>query len=416
MIKPLSLFIALRYTRAKKRNQFVSFISLASMIGIALGVAVLITVLSVMNGFDYQIKKRFFAVAPQVTVITRQNLSDQWQSLIAQVDKVSGIAAEAPFVNGKGMLTHNGQVSGVEVLGIKPSDESRISELSKKMLSGRLSSLTPGSFHIALGVTLADNLGLTLGDKVILLTPQTSVSPLGITPRYRQFTVSAIYHVGGGFGFDNGVAYINIQDAERLFTSNSRLSGLHIKLENLYQAAPVSQQLMSQLPPGFMVSNWTETYGAFFHALAMEKTMMFIILILIVAVAAFNLVSTLVMVVNDKQSDIAILRTLGATPSTIMLTFILQGAIVGLLGVIVGVIFGLLLAANATSIVNFLQQAFHVQFIPSSVYFINYLPSRILPLDVVEVAGYGWLLSLLATIYPAVRAFKTQPAQALRYE
>lgn len=386
------------------------------MIGIALGVAVLITVLSVMNGFDYQIKKRFFAVAPQVTVLTQADLTKEWSTQLHQLSQQQGITAVAPFVNGKGMLTHHGQVSGVEVLGINPKQESAISALATKVYSGNLNSLQPNQFNIAIGMTLANNLDLSVGDKVILLTPQTSVSPLGIAPRYRQFTVSAIFHVGGGFGFDNGVAYINLQDAQRLFTGSARLSGFHIKLDNLYQAGIVSERLRAQLPPGYLVSNWTETYGAFFHALAMEKTMMFIILLLIVAVAAFNLVSTLVMVVNDKQSDIAILRTLGASPATIMLSFIYQGAIVGLFGVLLGVGLGLLLAVNATQIVNTIQQLFHVQLIPSSVYFINYLPSRILPMDVIKVAVYAWMLSLIATIYPATRAFKTQPAQALRYE
>jgi lipoprotein-releasing system permease protein len=416
MIKPLSLHIAWRYTRAKKRNQFVSFISLASMLGIALGIAVLITVLSVMNGFDYQIKTRFFAVAPQVTVVTEQNLEDQWSALEHQAYNVKGVVASAPFVNGKGMLTHDGMVSGVQVLGINPSREEKISKLNKKMVSGSLNSLTPGSYHIVLGMTLASNLGLQVGDKVVLLTPQTSVSPLGIAPRYRQFTVSGIFHVGGGFGFDNGVAYTSLQDAQRLFLGAQRLSGLHIKLRNLYDAPSITSALAKKFPPGFQISNWTQTYGAFFHALAMEKTMMFIILILIVAVAAFNLVSTLVMVVNDKQSEIAILRTLGARRSMIMATFIFQGAIVGILGTLIGVIAGLLLASNATAIVNEIQHVFHVQFIQSSVYFIDYLPSKIEFSDVLHVAFYGFVLSLVATIYPAFRAFKCQPAEALRYE
>ena len=416
MIRPLSLYIGLRYTRAKRRNGFISFISMASMIGIALGVAVLITVLSVMNGFDYEIKHRFFAIAPQMTVFSSQDMHGRWQDLQQTVDRTAGVKASAPFVNGKGMLSYQGQVSGVEVMGIDPKQEPKISAIANKMTDGQLSSLQPGKYRMVIGYKLADNMGLNVGDKVVLLTPQTTMSPLGIQPRYRQFTISGIFDAGGGFGFDDGVAYVSLQDAQKLYAGGKKYSGLHLTLNDIYSAGTMSRRLASILPPTYLVSNWMQQYGAFFKALAMEKTMMFIILILIVAVAAFNLVSTLVMVVNDKQSDIAILRTLGARPRSIMMTFIFQGAIIGLIGVIAGVILGLLLAENANSIVTFLQNTFHMQLISASVYYVNFLPVRILPIDVLNIAAWAFGLSLLATLYPAFRAYRTQPAEALRYE
>lgn len=416
MFRPLSLFLALRYTRAKKRSGFVSFISLASMIGIALGVAVLITVMSVMNGFDYKIKSKFFSIAPQLTIATRQNLADQWPSLMQQVNKEPEVLASSPFVNGKAMISHEGDVSGVQVFGIFPEYETKISMIGSKLVQGSLSSLVSGKYTAVIGAGLAKLLNVTVGDKIILLTTQTTISPLGIQPRYRQFSVSGIFSVGSGFGYDNNVIFTHIKDAERLFSGGPSVSGLHVKLKNLYQAHPINLQLAKKLPPGFTVTDWTQTFGAFFQALAMEKTMMFIILILIVGVAAFNLVSTLVMVVNDKQSDIAILRTLGAKRRDILVTFIFQGAIVGLIGTLIGVGLGLALSYYASEIVAFLQKTFHVQFIPSSVYFINYLPSRILPMDIVHIAGASFSLSLLATLYPSISAFRVQPAKALRYE
>lgn len=416
MMKSLSLYIGLRYTRAKKRNGFISFISMASMIGIALGVAVLITVLSVMSGFDHEIKHRFFAMAAQVTVYSADPIDGGLSYLEKQVEHHPGVSNSAPFINGKGMLSYHGQVSGVEVMGIDPDKERRISQLANKVVEGSLASLKPGNYNMVIGYKTADQLGLTLGDKVVLLTPQTTTSPLGIQPRYRRFTVSGVFDSGGGFGFDSGVAYINMTDASKLYAGGQSLTGLHLKLKNLYQANQISRSLANHLPANVMVSDWTQQFGAFFKALAMEKTMMFIILILIVAVAAFNLVSTLVMVVNDKQADIAILRTLGATPRDIFMIFIYQGAIIGFIGVLFGVIFGLLLASNANAVVTFLQNTFHIQLISSSVYFVDFLPVKILPWDVAHIALWAFGLSLVATLYPSYRAYRTQPAEALRYE
>ena len=415
MYRPLSLFIGLRYTRAKRRNHFISFISLASMLGIAIGVAVLITVMSIMNGFDHQIRHRFFAIAPQVTVLTKQDLSQSFSDLIKKTANLSGVVAAAPFASGNGMLMKGGQMAGVQLMGILPSREAKISRLSESMVLGKLSSLKPNSFHIIIGQAVADNLGLRLGEKINILTPQTSVTLAGVFPRYKTFKVSGIYHSSGGL-FDSSVAYINMQDAQKLFLLGQRESGVHLKLTNLYQAQDVTQQLERLLPPSFLITNWTMQFGAFFQALAMEKTMLFIVLLLIIAVAAFNLVSSLVMLVNEKRADIAILRTLGARPRTIMMTFVTQGMAIGLMGTVLGIVGGLLLASNVTGLANFLQNVFHIQFVRSSVFFIDFVPSKINSADVWHIGFSAVILSALATLYPAWVAFKVQPAEALRYE
>jgi len=415
MIRPVSLYIGLRYTRAKRRNRFVSFISLVSMLGIALGVAVLITVLSVMNGFDYQIRKQFFSVAPAITVSTRQDISKIWPELSRQVSQVEGIDTVAPFVSGKGMLTNQGLVSGVEALGVIPEQEAQISSIPSKMTEGKFSSLTPGSYHMVIGKKLASSLGLMLGDKVSLFTSQTTTTPFGMLPRFRQFTVTGIFDMQSGFGFETGVAFINLKDAEKLYAPDV-IGGLHLRLHNVFQAPEISDKLNSTLSSNYYISDWTQTFGTFFKSLAMEKTMMFVILLLIVAVAVFNLVATLMMTVNEKRTDIAILRTIGASPRTILTIFIIQGGLVGIVGTLIGIVSGILLALNATEIVNWLQHVFHLNLISSSVYFVNYLPSRLQWTDVVNIAVWAFGLSLVATIYPAWVASRTEPAEALRYE
>lgn len=416
MIRPLSLYIGLRYTRAKRRNRFISFISLASMLGIAIGVIALITVLSVMNGFDYQIRKRFFAIAPEVTVLTGQNILSTWQKTSHKIEQVQEISGVAPYVSGKGMLINNGEIEGVQAVGISPKTESKVSQIANNMKSGSIKSLTPGKYNMVIGLALAERLGVKVGDQLTLLTPQTTVSLAGIFPRYRRFRITGIFHTGSGFGFESQVVYINMQDAAKLFSTGQVISGFHIKLHNLYAAPEVTEMLRSVLPVTYSVTNWTIQFGAFFQALAMEKTMLFVILSLIIAVAVFNLISTLVMVVNDKRSDIAILRTLGATPGMIMRTIMVQGAIIGLVGTLIGLVLGLLLAANATAITNWLQDLLGVHVLQSSVYFLDYLPSRIELADVMKVCLIAFGLSILATLYPARMAFKTQPAEALRYE
>lgn len=416
MMRPLSVYIGFRYTRAKRRNHFISFIAFASMLGIAVGVMVLITVLSVMNGFDYQIRKRFFAIAPQVTILTRQDITQSWPQLKQKAMKIPGVVSAAPYVSGKGIMIGAGDVAGVETVGIVPQQERSISELAEKITAGDIDSLAPGQFKIIIGQALASQLNLSIGDKINLFTPQSNITIAGVFPRYKPFTVSGIFHTSDGFGFDSSIVYIHMQDAQRLFGTQQSTSGLHVKLKNLYAAGEVTQQLMRQLPQQYAVTNWMESFGSFFQAFVMEKTILFVILLLIVAVAVFNLVSTLVMVVNDKRADIAILRTIGASPGMVLRTILVQGAIIGLVGTILGLIAGVILALNVTRIADAVQRLFHVQFLKSSVFFIDFLPSQIHISDIVIVCCISLLLSILATLYPAWMAFKTQPAEALRYE
>jgi lipoprotein-releasing system permease protein len=416
VFRPVSLFVGLRYTRAKRRNHFISFISLTSMIGIALGVTVLITVLSVMNGFDAAIRDHFFAMAQQVNVRSLGNSIPAWETLAQKLSKENGVTGAAPFVEGQGLISANGQTSGVMTFGILPDSEKQISILANKMVSGSLDALTPRHFGIVLGAKLAGNLGLSLGDKVTLIVPTATLTPVGILPRYKIFTVAGIFKIGNGFGYDSQYAYMNLQDAQKLFLLGNAVSGIQLKLKDFYQAPALSKQLADKLPPGYLVSNWTENYGAFFEAIKLEKTMMFLMLILIIAVAAFNLVSTLVMMVTDKRADIAILRTLGATPQLILRIFMIQGIVIGVVGTMLGLAGGILLSLHVTELVNSIQTMFHLKLISSDVYYVNYLPSRLQPADVWHVCLISLGLSLLATIYPALKAAGTQPAEALRYE
>ena len=414
MFRPLAVFIGLRYTRAKKKNHFVSFISLSSMLGIGMGVMVLITVLSVMNGFDAEIHKRFFGMAPEITINTQDGKLRNWQALALSLQKTKGIKAIAPFVGTQGLLTHDGQVLPIVLTGILPEQEEPISHLQKKLLLGSMTDLN--HFGILLGKGLAESLGVSLGDKVTIMIPEATVTPAGMIPRFKRFSVTGVFSAGTGFNFDTKLAFINLFDAQKLLQLGDDVTGLKIKIDNIYQAPKMSEALAQQLGEEYQVGNWTEQFGAFFQAVKMEKTMMFLILLLIIAVAAFNLVSSLVMVVNDKQADIAILRTIGATPATILWIFIVQGMMVGFVGTLIGLLGGLLLASNATSIVNTLQSWFNMQVLSSNIYFVDYLPSKILFRDLWQVCVMALLMSFVATIYPAWRASKTVIAEALHYE
>ena len=416
MFRPLPIFLGLRYSRAKRSHFFVSFIALASMLGIALGVAVLITVLSVMNGFDQEIRAKIFGMTPQVTVSTFSGRLDHWQSLEKKVLRIKHVRADAPYVSGQGMLAGHGEVAPAFVRGIDPRMEKRVSSMGKHVIEGKFSNLKPGQYGIILGDELASRLGAAMGDKITVLTAQPSVTPLGLLPRFKRFRVMGVFHVGGGFGFDGNLALVNLADAQKLFSLGNNITGIRLKVSDLYAAPAVTRTLDKKLPGNYRVSNWTDEYGAFFHAIRMEKTMMFIILILIVGVAAFNLVATLVMVVNDKRSEIAILRTLGASSFTILTTFIVQGLMIGMVGVGLGIVGGVLLANNVTAVVKGLESLLHVHFITSSVYFIDYLPSKLELTDVFKIGGVAMFLSLIATIYPAWQASRTEPAEALRYD
>ncbi|MBV9575415.1 MAG: lipoprotein-releasing ABC transporter permease subunit [Gammaproteobacteria bacterium] len=417
MFKPAALFIGLRYTRAKRRNHFISFISVISMIGIALGMTVLITVLSVMNGFDDEIQKRVFSMVPPITVSSISGYISEWQDLQKEVMQLPAITASAPFVTGEVLLNSGGSTQPSIIFGVLPNQEKKVSQVANKMIAGKLSDLQSGKFGIVLGEDLAARLYAKIGDKITVVTPQVSLSPAGVIPRFKRFTVIGIFRAGNGFGFDRGVGFVHITDAQKLLGLNSHtVTGLHLNTSQVFAAPRIAQTLANQLSPSASITTWATQFGEFFHAIQLEKTMMFLILMLIIAVAAFNLVSTLIMVVSEKEPDIAILRTFGATPGMIMTIFIIQGGIIGIVGTLLGLIGGISLAWNVTDIVNGIEHIFHVQFLSSNVYFVDYLPSKIEWWDVIKISGASLLLSLLATIYPAWRASKTDPVESLRYE
>ena len=415
MSLPYELFIGLRYTRAKRRNHFISFISLTSMLGIMLGVGALIIVLSVMNGFQQELRMRILGVASHVQITGPDNFLTDWQPVADEAMKNPEVVAAAPYVNAQAMLSNGGNVRGALVRGIVPDAEDRVADIGNHMIAGSLERLQPGEFGIALGSELARALGVYPGDQITLIAPQGLVTPAGLIPRLKQFRVTGVFSVGH-YEYDSGLALINLQDAQRLYQLGERVSGVRLKLQDLFKSREVSRELMGAISEEVYVSDWTQQHATFFRAVEIEKRVMFIILTLIVAVAAFNIVSTLVMVVTDKQSDIAILRTLGASPGSIMKVFLVQGALIGVIGTLMGVLFGLVVAYNIDVIVPTLERLLNVQFLSKEVYFISELPSEVQLDDVLGVTGLALVLSLLAGLYPSWRASRLRPAEALRYE
>jgi lipoprotein-releasing system permease protein len=416
MFKPLALFIGFRYVRAKRQNGFISFISLASFLGIALGVTVLITVLSVMNGFDQQIRHKIFSLADQVTVTNHTESIPQWQVLGESLKNNDQVVDIAPFVDGQAMLTHSGEMKPVIIKGIEPSKQALVANMNDKFIYGSFDSLKAGEYGVLIGAKLANMLDVTLGDKITMIGPKATSSPMGMMPRYKRLTITGIFHVGSGFGYDDSLAFMHLKDAQTMYQMSDNVSGIRLKIHDLYDAVPLTKSLRASLPPGYWASNWTDKYGQLFNAIAMEKTMMFLILFLIIAIAAFNLVSMLVMMVTDKQSEIAILRTQGASRGLIMAVFMFQGCLIGLVGTLIGVVGGVQLSAHVTGFVAWLEQLINHHFVMEGVYWIDYLPSRLLWSDVRLVGWLSLMMSLLATLYPAFRAAKVHPAKALRYE
>lgn len=416
MFKPLELFVALRYIRAKRRNQFISFISSSSMIGITLGVAVLITVLSVMNGFVTELRTRILGMASHVTVSGYDGVLQGWpdvsKELLAAEPRIIGIA---PYISAEGMLTSGQAVKGALIRGVLPADEPNVSTVWEKMLVGNLSDLKPGAYRIILGRGLARALNVVAGDKVTLVTPQAMSTPAGVLPRLKRFTISGVFEVGHN-DYDTAMAFIHMEDAAKLFRMDDNVTGLRLKLNDLFAAPQVRYDLSEKLSGSYWISDWSRQHANFFRAVKIEKRMMFLMLLLIVAVAAFNIVSTLVMVVTDKQSDIAILRTLGASPRSILYIFIIQGTVIGFIGTILGTVGGVSLALNVETVVPALERLFGVEFMPADVYYISDFPSELHWDDVMQITGISFLLSVLATLYPAWSASRTQPAEALRYE
>lgn len=415
MYHPLSLFVGLRYTRSRRRNHFISFISLISTLGIALGVVVLITVLSVMNGFHKEVRERILGMASHGDVQALDGRMTDWQEAMALAKKHPRVLGAAPYIEGQAMLSHGREVTGAIVRGVDPDLESQVVDVGAHMVAGSLGDLQAGEFRIILGRELADVLGVTLGDKVTVIVPQVTVTVAGSMPRLKRFTVSGLFEVGMG-EYDRGVAIVHIKDAALLQQLGDAVTGVRLRIDDVWQARQVGLELAQSLQGRYRVLNWTDYHRNFFAALKMEKRMMGLLLFFIVVIAAFNIVSTLVMMVVDKQSDIAILKTFGATPGQVMRIFIVQGATLGAIGTSIGVVVGLALALNIESAVAAIEQLFGVQFIDPSVYYIAKLPSDVQAFDILLVGVGSFLLSLLMTLAPAWRAYRTQPAEALRYE
>lgn len=411
--------IGLRYTRAQPRegggNQFISFIALISMLGLALGVAALIIVLSVMNGFQKELRERILGVVSHIQVSSESGELADWSHVVQGVARHPQVRAAAPFVQQQGMLSFDGQVRGVMVRGIVPRAEDTVANFSRHMQAGKLTQLVPGEFGIVLGAELAHGLQVHLGDKVTLLAPQGLVTPAAILPRVKQFRVVGIFDVGM-FEFDSGLALIEMSDAQKMYRMGDRVSGVRLKVDDLFAAPKISRELLRYLDADVGVTDWTRSHANFFRAVDIEKRMMFLILLLIVAVAAFNIVSTLVMAVQDKRADIAILRTLGASPPSIMGIFIVQGTLIGVIGLLSGVALGVAVSLNIDVVVPFIERLFSMQFLAKDVYYISELPSDMHWSDVGTICVVSFVLTILATLYPSWRASRTQPAEALRYE
>ncbi|WP_131111226.1 lipoprotein-releasing ABC transporter permease subunit [Sulfuricystis thermophila] len=415
---PYEALIGLRYTAAKKPgggNRFISFISLISMLGLGLGVAALIVVLSVMNGFQKELRTRILGVASHVQVMGDEGELIGWPGIVERVAGHPRVLAGAPYVQQQAMLSLAGQVKGVVVRGILPGEEEKVADFARHMKAGRLEDLQPGEFGIILGSELAYALRAYPGDKVTLIAPQGMVTPAAVLPRMKQFTVVGIFEVGM-FEYDSGLGLVRLEDAQKLYQMGEAVSGVRLKLDDLFAAPQVVRELAGSLPPGLRLTDWTKSHANFFRAVQIEKNMMFLILLLIVAVAAFNIVSTLVMTVQDKRADIAILRTLGASPGSVMAIFVIQGTLIGAIGLLLGVAGGVALALNVETVVPFIERVFGIQFLAKDVYYISDLPSDLHWSDVWIIGATSFALTVLATLYPSWRASRTNPAEALRYE
>jgi lipoprotein-releasing system permease protein len=386
------------------------------MLGIALGVTVLITVLSVMNGFDEQIQLRIFDAVPHIRITDEQARLGNWKELMSRLSKYKGILGQAPYINGQALLTSGDQVHPVLIQGILPSQPGRIFGIEQHMVAGNIQELTTKPFGIILGRSLAFDLGVMVGDRINVIVPSVSMSPLGTIPRFKRFLVVGIFSLVSGFGYDSNYAYINLTDAQKLYHFGSAVTGIQLRTKDIFSAIPIANTIQKKLGFDYQVYTWADQFGAFYHAVQMEKTIMFLILLMLIAIAAFSLVSSLVMLVNDKKSDIAILRTFGATPRLISQIFVVQGFFVGFIGTSLGVLAGILLSLHITKIANWIQQISHTQLINANVYFVDYLPSKLMGLDIWHVILASLGMSFLATLYPAWRAAKILPAEALRYE
>jgi lipoprotein-releasing system permease protein len=409
------IMVGLRYTRARRRNRFIGINSAVSMIGIAVGVWALIVVLSVMNGFQKEVRTRILGVVSHVQILAEDNRLEDWRGVQKMAAQQPRVLATAPFVQAQAMLTNGQAVRGAVVRGILPDEEEKVADLAGHMRTGSLDALKPGEFGVVLGVDLARSLGVLRGDKIALVAPQGVVTPAGVIPRLKQFTVAGVFEAGI-IDADSALALVHLRDAQTLYQMGDAVSGVRLKLDDLFAARAVSQELLAKLPREVFAYDWTRSHANFFRAVAIEKRMMFLILGLIVLVAAINIISTLVMAVTDKQADIAILRTLGAAPGSVLQIFMVQGMVMGVVGTLVGVLTGIVTALNIDVIVPAIEAALNIRFLPKDVYLIPDLPSDLQSGDVIVIASMALLLSFLATVYPSWRAARVNPAEALRYE
>jgi len=409
------LLVGLRYTRAKRRNRFIGINSLVSMIGIFVGVWALIVVLSVMNGFQKEVRTRILGVASHVQISSIDNRLPDWRSVAALAAQHPRVRATAPFVQAQAMLAAGQAVRGAVVRGIMPEEEEKVADIGQHMRSGSLADLRPGEFGVILGADLARGLGVLPGDKLALVAPQGLVTPAGVIPRLKQFTVVGSFEVGMADA-DAGLALVHLRDAQTLYQLGDAVSGVRLRLDDLFAARSVARELMTRLPQNVFASDWTRSHANFFRAVEIEKRMMFIILTLIILVAAINIISTLVVAVTDKQADIAILRTLGAAPGSVMQIFIVQGMVIGIVGTLIGAGLGIVTALNIDVIVPAIESAFNIKFLSKDVYLIPELPSDLQAGDVGAIVLMALGLSFFATLYPSWRAARVNPAEALRYE
>lgn len=420
MALPYECLIGVRYLRSQHRSGFVSFVASMSVIGLALGVAVLVVVLSVLNGFETELRGRMLSVTSHATISGLDGEIPEWRAAREQLAKVPGVHAVAPYIEARGLLAHGQTVSGTLVRGVVPEDEGATSGLGQRLTSGKLTDLEPGKFRVILGSALATELGAKTGDAVVLMTPEGTATPAGLMPRQKRFVVSGVFE-SGMYEFDRGLALINLQDAAKLYRLGDNVTGLRLALDDPFVAPQLVRSAAQSLDiagnrDGFYVSDWTRDHATFFRSIELTKSMMFFILLILVVVAAINLIATLVMIVKEKQTDIAILRTIGAAPNNVLKMFVVQGALIGLVGTVAGALLGWVLALNVTAVVHGIEKLFGIRFLDPAVYLMSDLPSEVHATDVLQVAGVALLLAALATIYPAWRASRTLPAEALRHE
>ncbi len=416
MFRPLELFIGLRYTRAKRRSQIVSFISLVSTIGITLGVIALITVLSVMNGFEEELKGRILGVVSHITVESLNDRIKDWQQVDSTVNQNSNVIATSPYISGEVMVAHKNIASGAAIRGVLPEKESNVSDVLDRLVSGSADDLKPKSYNILIGTALAEKLGVEVGDKITLVIPNMQVSAVGLIPRMKRFTVAGIFNAGM-YTFDLRMIIMHMTDAAKFMRTGDSVTGIRVKSEDLNKSYYIAYDVRKSLGSGYWTLDWSRRNRNLFSAIKLQKKVMFIILALVVGVAAFNLISTLIMTVNDKKGDIAILRTLGFTRNGILKIFVIQGAMIGIVGIVSGTILGILLSMNISSIASFIEKIFGIELMVKDIYMITQtLPASVAASDVIAVAVVSFILTLLATIYPSWRAMSAPPAEALRYE